>query len=144
MAGVPHDGLGFFTGTRWAPNADVFGSLAFVYGTLLVSAIALVFAVPVSIGIALFLSEVAPRRLRRPVIYLVDLLAAVPSVVYGLWGVIVLAPSSPASTTPWATHLARSRFSNLFFGRPVHGPGPLHRRAHPRPHDHADHHVDHP
>ncbi len=87
-----HDGLRFFTSTRWAPNADVFGSLPFVYGTVVTAAVALVLAVPVSIGLALFLSDVAPRGLRRPVSSLVDLLAAVPSVVYGLWGVIVLAP----------------------------------------------------
>jgi phosphate transport system permease protein len=85
-------GFGFVTGTRWAPNDDVFGALAFVYGTLVVSAIALVLSVPVSIGIALFLSEIAPPRLRKPVSYLVDLMAAIPSVVFGLWGVLVLAP----------------------------------------------------
>ncbi len=87
------EGFGFITGSRWAPNDNVFGALAFVYGTLVASAIGLVLAVPVSIGIALFLSEVAPRGLRRPVSYLVDLLAAIPSVVYGLWGVLVLAPA---------------------------------------------------
>jgi len=87
-----HDGLRFFTTKRWAPSAEVFGSLAFVYGTVITAVIALVFAVPVSVGIALFLSDVAPRRLRRPVSSLVDLLAAVPSVVYGLWGILVLAP----------------------------------------------------
>ena len=87
-----HSGLSFVTSSRWAPNVEVFGALAFVAGTLIVSLIALVFAVPVSMGIALFLSEMAPRRLRRPVIYLIDLLAAVPSVVFGLWGLVVLAP----------------------------------------------------
>ncbi len=87
-----HQGLSFVTSSRWAPNVDVFGALAFVAGTLIVSLVALVFAVPVSVGIALFLSELAPRRLRRWVIYLVDLLAAVPSVVFGLWGLLVLAP----------------------------------------------------
>jgi phosphate transport system permease protein len=85
-------GLDFVLSSRWAPNDERFGALAFVYGTLVVSAIALVIAVPVSIGIALFLSEVAPRGLRRKVSYVVDLLAAIPSVVYGLWGVLVLAP----------------------------------------------------
>ena len=87
-----HDGLRFFTSDRWAPSAEAFGSLPFLFGTMVTSVIALVLAVPVSIGIALFLSDVAPRRLRRPVSSLVDLLAAVPSVVFGLWGVIVLAP----------------------------------------------------
>jgi phosphate transport system permease protein len=87
-----HDGLHFFTSTRWAPSAGVFGSVPFVFGTVVTAVIALVLSVPLSIGLALFLSDVAPRRLRRPVSSLVDLLAAVPSVVYGLWGVIVLAP----------------------------------------------------
>ncbi len=85
-------GPGLLTSSRWAPNAGVFGSLPFVYGTLITAAIALMLAVPVSVGIALFLSVVAPRRLRRAAGALVDLLAAVPSVVYGLWGVLVLAP----------------------------------------------------
>ena len=81
----------FLFTSRWAPNEGKFGSLAFVYGTLLTSAIALVFAVPVSIGIALFMTEVAPGWLKRPVVALIDLLAVVPSVVFGLWGVLVLA-----------------------------------------------------
>lgn len=87
-----HDGLKFFTSKRWAPNVNKFGSLPFVFGTMVTAVIALVLALPVSIGIALFLSDLAPRRLRRPVGSLVDLLAAVPSVVFGLWGVLVLAP----------------------------------------------------
>ena len=87
-----HNGFEFFTSSRWAPSAGVFGSQAFLYGTVVTAVIALVLAVPLSVGIALFLSDIAPRRLRRPVSSLIDLLAAVPSVVYGLWGVIVLAP----------------------------------------------------
>lgn len=87
-----HDGLRFITGTRWAPSADVFGALPFIYGTMVASAIALAFSVPVSIGIALFLTDIAPRALRKPISYLVDLLAAVPSVVFGLWGLVVVAP----------------------------------------------------
>ncbi len=88
-----HEGLGFVTSAGWIPGQDRFGALAFVYGTLVVSAIALVLAVPVSIGLALFITEVAPRAVRTPVVYLVDLLAAIPSVVYGLWGVLVFGPS---------------------------------------------------
>jgi phosphate transport system permease protein len=90
-----HEGFRFFLSDRWAPSAPgggVFGSLPFVYGTVVTSIVALVFAVPISVGIALFLSDLAPRRLRRPVSSLVDLLAAVPSVVYGLWGIVVFAP----------------------------------------------------
>ena len=90
------DAWGFVTGTRWDPTNNKFGALPFVYGTAVASAIALAFAVPLSIGIALFTNELAPRRLRKPVIYLVDLLAAIPSVVYGLWALAVL--ESPAQT----------------------------------------------
>ncbi len=87
------EGLGFVTSQDWVPADGQFGALAFIYGTVLSSVLALVLAVPVSLGIALFANEAAPRRLRRPVVYLVDLLAAIPSVVYGLWGIIVLAPA---------------------------------------------------
>jgi phosphate transport system permease protein len=81
----------FLFTTRWAPNEGKFGALAFVFGTLVTSAIALVFAIPLSIGIALFMTEVAPAWLKRPVVAVLDLLAVVPSVVFGLWGVLVLA-----------------------------------------------------
>ena len=90
------DAWGFVTGTRWDPTNNKFGALPFIYGTAVASAIALAFAVPLSIGIALFTNELAPRRLQKPVIYLVDLLAAIPSVVYGLWALAVL--ESPAQT----------------------------------------------
>ncbi|HEY6276230.1 MAG TPA: phosphate ABC transporter permease subunit PstC [Streptosporangiaceae bacterium] len=87
-----HSGIGLVTSNDWNPNISHFGGLAFIYGTLVTSVIALVLAVPVSVLIALFISEVAPPRLGTPLGYLVDLLAAVPSVVYGLWGVFVLVP----------------------------------------------------
>jgi phosphate transport system permease protein len=86
-----HDAGQFLFSTKWAPNEGKFGSLAFVFGTVVTSIIALVFAVPTSIGIALFMTEVAPKWLKRPVVGLIDLLAVVPSVVFGLWGVLVLA-----------------------------------------------------
>jgi phosphate transport system permease protein len=89
-----HDGWGFVTGTRWDPANGTFGALPFIYGTAVASTIALLLAVPLSLGIALFTNELAPRRLQKPVIYLVDLLAAIPSVVYGLWALAVLV--SPA------------------------------------------------
>lgn len=87
----------FFTSSKWIPNQvaganPVFGSLAFLYGTAVVSLISLVIAVPVSLGIALFISELAPRRIRGPIITVIDLLASVPSVVFGLWGVLVVVP----------------------------------------------------
>jgi len=81
----------FLFTTRWAPSENKFGTLAFTFGTAVTSIIALVFAVPLSIGIALFITEVAPGWLKRWVIAVLDLLAVVPSVVFGLWGVLVLA-----------------------------------------------------
>jgi len=87
-----HSGLSFITSNNWNPNVNQFGGLSFIYGTLVTSVIALVLAVPVSVLIALFLTQVAPPRVATPLAYVVDLLAAVPSVVYGLWGVFVLVP----------------------------------------------------
>ena len=86
------EGLGFLTSKVWNPAAGQFGALAFIYGTLVASAIALVIAVPISFGLALFITEIAPKKLRTPVVYIMDLLAAVPSVVYGLWGIAVFGP----------------------------------------------------
>ncbi|MHB8466071.1 MAG: phosphate ABC transporter permease subunit PstC [Acidimicrobiales bacterium] len=87
-----HAGLSFVLSSDWNPSAGTFGALAFIYGTIITSLIAIVLAVPVSVGIALVLTEVAPRWMRKPIIYLIDLLAAIPSVVFGLWGILVLAP----------------------------------------------------
>jgi phosphate transport system permease protein len=86
------EGLSFVTGTDWDPGNGSFEILPFIYGTVVTSVIALVIAVPLSMGVALFLTEYAPRWLRAPIEYAVDLLAAVPSVVYGLWGVWVVLP----------------------------------------------------
>jgi phosphate transport system permease protein len=85
-------GLSFLTGRDWDPIRGHFGALPFIYGTVVSSLLALVLAVPVSLGIAVFLVEQAPRALARPLAFLVELLAAIPSVVYGLWGIFVLAP----------------------------------------------------
>jgi phosphate transport system permease protein len=89
-------GLRFVTTTTWDPNpasgSPVFGALPFMYGTAVSSLIALLIGVPISIGIALFMTELAPRWLRTPAVMVVDLLASVPSVVFGLWGVLVVAP----------------------------------------------------
>jgi phosphate transport system permease protein len=85
-------GFGFLTGRVWDPVQGEFGALPFIYGTVMSALIALVISVPLSLGIAVFLVEQAPRRLARPVTFLVELLAAIPSVVYGLWGIFVLAP----------------------------------------------------
>ncbi len=85
-------GWSFLTTSVWDPVRETFGAAPMIYGTILSSIIALVLATPLALGVAIFLSEFAPRWLRQPVGFLVDLLAAIPSVVYGLWGIFVLVP----------------------------------------------------
>jgi phosphate transport system permease protein len=85
-------GLGFLWHKEWDPPSNVFGALVPIYGTLITSAIALIIAVPVSFGIALFLTELSPAWLRRPLGTAIELLAAVPSIVYGMWGLLVFSP----------------------------------------------------
>jgi len=85
-------GWGFITGTDWDPVRDKFGALPFIFGTVASSLLALLLAVPISLGVAIYLAEWAPAWLRGPLGFLVELLAAVPSVIYGLWGIFALAP----------------------------------------------------
>jgi phosphate transport system permease protein len=85
-------GLGFLHGTVWNPSREIFGVLPMIYGSVVTSAIALLIGVPVSLGVAIFLSEIAPKNAMRPISFLVEMLAAVPSVIYGLWGIFVLIP----------------------------------------------------
>jgi phosphate transport system permease protein len=85
-------GLGFLTSTKWIPTENIFGALPFIFGTLVTSAIALVLAVPVAVGLALFVTQICPKPIRAPLAALSDMLAAIPSVVYGLWGIFILAP----------------------------------------------------
>jgi phosphate transport system permease protein len=84
-------GFSYFTSRRWSPAEGLFGALPFVWGTIYTAVIALALAMPVSLGVALFVTQVASPRMRKPIVYVLDLLAVVPSVVYGLWGVLVLA-----------------------------------------------------
>jgi phosphate transport system permease protein len=111
-------GLGFVLGTVWDPVRGVFGALPFVYGTIASSLLALSLAVPVSLGIAIYLSELAPAWQKSVLGFLVELLAAVPSVVYGLWGVFVLVPWLRDSVEPVLS--AVFGFLPLFQG-PRHG-----------------------
>ncbi|MDP3775426.1 MAG: phosphate ABC transporter permease subunit PstC [Gemmatimonadales bacterium] len=85
-------GFGFFARSAWDPVAGDFGALPLIVGTLYSSLVAIVIAVPLALGVSIFLTEFAPRRLRRPVATLVELLATIPSVIYGLWGIFVLIP----------------------------------------------------
>jgi phosphate transport system permease protein len=115
-------GLGFVGSSVWDPVRDIYGALPFIYGTIASSVLALCFAVPISLGVAIFLSELAPAWLRDPVGFLVELLAAVPSVVYGLWGIFALAPWLRNTVEPF---LARTLgFLPLFRGQ-QHGFGML-------------------
>jgi phosphate transport system permease protein len=94
-------GLRFITSTDWdAVNGD-FGALVPIYGTIVTSIIALIIAVPVSLGIALFLTDIAPRWIRGPIGIAVELLAAIPSIIYGMWGLFVLAPFMALHVDPW-------------------------------------------
>jgi len=109
-------GWQFLVSTTWDPVAEKFGALPYVYGTLVSSAIAMLLAVPLGIGAAVFLSELAPRRVGEGVAFVVDLLASIPSIVYGLWGLFVLAPLLRTAIEPWLIrHLG---FLPLFTGYP--------------------------
>ena len=99
-------GFGFLTSSKWIPNPPnggppILGALPAMYGSVVTTLIALLIAVPISLGIALFQSELAPGKLRLPSIFLVELLAAVPSVVYGLWGILFLVPFMSSNVDPW-------------------------------------------
>jgi len=85
-------GWKFLAQNQWDPVSGDFGALPFIYGTLVSSAVALLIAVPLAIGVAVFINEMCPALVRRPIAFLVELLAAIPSVIYGLWGIFVLAP----------------------------------------------------
>ena len=98
---LSHFKLGFLTSEVWNPVTEKFGALAAIYGTVVTSLIALVIAIPVSFGIAIFLTELAPRWLKRPVGIAIELLAAVPSIIFGIWGLFVLAPILQRHVQPW-------------------------------------------
>jgi phosphate transport system permease protein len=115
-------GTQLLTGTRWAPSRGFFGGLPFVYGTLVTSLIAIVLAVPVALATSLFLTEIARARTRRILGPFVDLLAAVPSVVYGLWGILVLVPT----LRPFEQWLSRTLGGAIpIFAGPANGLGYL-------------------
>ena len=105
-----HDGLTLITGTRWDPAASVYGALPLILDTVISTVVALLFAVPVGLGTALMLTFFLPRRLRTVTTSLVELLAAIPSVVYGLWGLYVLVPWMSAHFEPWLASLTGGRW----------------------------------
>jgi phosphate transport system permease protein len=114
-------GWHFITSSEWDAVGGHFGALVPIYGTLVTSAIALIIAVPVSIGIALFLTDIAPRWTRSPIAIAIELLAAIPSIIYGMWGLFVFAPFMAAHVEPWlADHLgSKAIIGPLFSGPPI-------------------------
>src|SRR5947199_4132136 len=109
-------GFNFWRTEIWDPVAGQFGALPFIWGTLYSSILALLIAAPVSLGIAIFIAELSPAAIRQPLIFLTELLAAIPSIVYGLWGIFVLVPvvrSLEAATPEWLRRVP------LFSGPPL-------------------------
>jgi phosphate transport system permease protein len=116
--------LHFLTSSKWDVGNGEFGAAPAIFGTIVSSTVALIIATPLAIGIAVFLSEFAPRWLQQPVAFLVDLLAAIPSVVYGLWGIFVLIPLLRTYVMPFlrdTLHLG----ATPFFSGPMYGPSML-------------------
>ena len=117
-------GFSFLTSSAWDPVNGQFGAAPALFGTLVSSLLALVIATPLAIGVAIYLSEFAPPWLRQPVSFLVDLLAAVPSVVYGLWGIFVLIPLLRDHVVPFFRDTLHLGSTPLFSG-PTYGPSML-------------------
>jgi len=113
-------GLGFITTQSWNPVTEKFGALAPIYGTLLTSALAMLFAVPIGLGIAVFLTELCPPLLRRPIGIAIELLAGIPSIIYGIWGLFFFAPFLQKTLQPALidTFANVPIFSTLFAGPP--------------------------
>ena len=119
-------GFGFLTSSEWDPVQHKFGALVPIYGTLVTALIAMIIAVPVSFGIALFLTEVAPSWLRGPVAAGIELLAGIPSIIYGMWGLFVFVPFMAAHVIPWLNaHLGHWPLIGALFSGPPLGIGML-------------------
>ncbi|MDE2091680.1 MAG: phosphate ABC transporter permease subunit PstC [Gammaproteobacteria bacterium] len=117
-------GWHFFTATQWNPVTNQFSALTSIIGTLVTSAIAMLIGVPVSFGIALFITELAPVWLRRPVSTAVELLAAIPSIIYGMWGLFVFAPLFSEFLQPWISdHIGNWPLIGVLFQGPPMGIG---------------------
>ena len=117
-------GFGFITTEAWRPSREIFGALGPIYGTLVTSAIAMAIALPVGIGIAIFLTELCPRVLRRPLGIAIELLAGIPSIIYGIWGLFIFAPWFSAHVQePVIEGLADVPVLNSLFGGTAYGIG---------------------
>ena len=119
-------GWGFLVSTEWDPVREQYGALVAIYGTLVTTAIAMIIAVPVSFGIALFLTEVAPAWIRQPLGSAIELLAGIPSIIYGMWGLFVLAPLLGNYVYPWVDeHMGPWPVLGVLFRGPPLGIGML-------------------
>ena len=120
MPAIRAFGFGFVTSTSWNPVTEQFGAGPAIYGTLVTSLIAMTIAVPIGIGIAVFLTELCPPTLRRPIGMAIELLAGIPSIIYGIWGLFVLAPFLQRHVQPWliSTFSGTPGLSALFAGPP--------------------------
>ena len=119
-------GFGFFTSESWNPVTEKFGAAPAIYGTLLTSFLAMLIGVPVSLGIAIFLTEICPERLRRPIGIAVELLAGIPSIIYGIWGLFVFAPWFQVHVQPlFIDGFANIPLLNQLFAGPPYGIGML-------------------
>jgi phosphate transport system permease protein len=117
-------GFDFLTTEKWNPVTEKFGAIAPIYGTVVTSLIAMLIGIPVSIGIAIFLTELCPYRLRRPIGTAIELLAGIPSIIYGIWGLFVFAPFLQRTLQPWLIDLfAPIPGLNAFFAGPPYGIG---------------------
>ena len=119
-------GLGFLWSQTWDPVGQQFGALVPIYGTVVTALIAMIIAVPVSFGIAMFLTEIAPKWLRGPVGTAIELLAGIPSIIYGMWGLFVLVPVLAEHVYPWVdAHLGQWPVIGALFSGPPLGLGML-------------------
>jgi phosphate transport system permease protein len=126
MPAIHSFGFGFLVSSDWDPVNDKFGALIPIFGTLVTSGIALLIAIPVSFGIALFLTELSPRILRRPLGIAIELLAGIPSIIYGMWGLFIFAPLFADHIEPWLNkHIGTMPFIGPFFSGPPMGIGIL-------------------
>lgn len=117
-------GLGFLYNTHWNPVTEEFGGAPAIMGTLITSFLALLFAVPLSFGIALYINELAPTWLKRPISTAIELLAAIPSIIYGMWGLFVFAPWFADNIQPWVTeHTSGIPILGALFDGPPMGIG---------------------
>jgi phosphate transport system permease protein len=115
-------GIGFFFGSDWDPVSGSFGALPFIFGTVVSSFVALTIAIPLSVAVAVFVTDMCPRPMRKPISYATELLAAIPSVIYGLWAIFILVPFLRVHVEPWLMkYLA---WTGLFSG-PAYGIGML-------------------